>query len=276
MTEHYAVFGNPVRHSLSPRIHSVFAAQTGADMQYSAREVAPDGFAAAADAFFEEENGQGLNITLPFKGEAFRYASSVTDRACRAEAVNVLRRNPEGGTAGDNTDGAGLLRDLCVNLGWEISGRRVLLLGAGGAVRGVLEPLLQARPAQLLIVNRTPERAQQLAVRFADGCLRACGYRELAREEPFELIINGSSAGFHGEAPPLPERIPGEGARAYDMSYGRPAQPFMRLCAARGVAQCSDGLGMLVEQAAESFLIWRGVRPQTEELITRLRKEVVG
>ncbi len=273
MTDRYAVFGNPVRHSLSPRVHRAFAEQTGEQLEYEAREIPLDGFAAAADAFFMA-GGRGLNITLPFKGQAFQYAASLSERAERAAAVNVLHRLPTGDVGGDNTDGPGLLQDLGVNLGWELEGRRVLVLGAGGAVRGVMASLLQAGPAQLLIVNRTPERAQQLVSGFAVPGLRAGGYGELHREAPFELLINGSSAGLQGEVPPLPDGILCAGGNAYDMSYGRGALPFMHRCRELGAAQCCDGLGMLVEQAAESFLVWRGVRPQTRTLIETLRKEL--
>ena len=200
----YAVFGNPIKHSKSPAIHAAFAAQSGQDIQYRAVRVAEDGFERAANNFFAA-GGKGLNITVPFKQDAFRYAGRLSDRAQRAGAVNTLTHAGDGVIEGDNTDGIGLVRDMVANLGWVVQGLRVLIIGAGGAVRGVLEPLLRERPKEMLIVNRTPERAEQLARQFADlGSLQGGGY-DLIGERQFDLVINASSAGLSGEMPDLPQ-----------------------------------------------------------------------
>ena len=268
MTDRYAVVGNPVAHSLSPEIHAAFARQTGEDIEYS-RLLAPlDGFVGSVQAF-RDGGGRGVNVTLPFKLEAWRLATQRSARAEQAEAVNTLRF--DGATIfGDNTDGAGLVRDIEHHGGRAIAGSRVLLLGAGGAARGVLLPLIERGPAALVIANRTVDKAQALATHFGrwGGC-RASGYAALAGS--FDIVINATAASVAGELPPLPPGLYAKGALAYDMMYGAKAQPFLDSARAQGAAVAVDGLGMLVEQAAEAFFVWRGVRPQTAAVIAMLR-----
>lgn len=273
MTDRYAVMGNPVAHSRSPDIHAAFARQTGQDLAYG-RILAPvDGFAAAADAF-RAEGGRGLNVTIPFKRDAFAYAGRRTSRAEAAGAVNTLRFESDGAVLGDNTDGAGLVRDLRHNLGVGLEGAHVLVAGAGGATQGVVLPLLQAGVRQLLIANRTVDKAVALAARFAaeagGGVVRGCGYDQLAGLR-FELIVNATAASIAGEALPLPDSLCAPGAAAYDMMYGKGETPFLAWARRQGAALVSDGLGMLVEQAAESFHLWRGVRPDTAPVLRMLR-----
>jgi shikimate dehydrogenase len=272
MTDQYAVIGNPVAHSKSPLIHAEFARQTRQDLVYSAL-FAGDAFEAAVERF-REEGGRGLNVTLPFKHRAFVLAHERTARAEHALAVNTLSFDG-GAIRGDNTDGAGLVRDLVVNLGFALRGRSVLLMGAGGASYGVCGPLLDAAPAALVVANRTVGKAVALCRHFAElrggsGPLSASGYGELAGAR-FDLVVNATSAGLSGGLPALPEGVFAPGALAYDMVYGRPT-PFLELARASG-ARTADGLGMLVEQAAESFHVWRGVRPETRNVIAMLRGE---
>mgnify|MGYP001814526721 CR=1 FL=1 len=267
----YAVFGIPIKHSRSPAIHAAFAAQSGHAIQYRAVRVAEDGFERAASNFFAE-GGRGLNITLPFKQEAFCFAGRLSDRAQRAGAVNTLSRADDGVIEGDNTDGIGLVRDMVANLGWVVQGLRILIIGAGGAVRGVLEPLLRERPREILIVNRTAGRAEQMAREFADlGALQGGGY-DLIGERQFDLVINASSAGLSGEMPSLPATLLTERSCCYDMLYGSEPTPFMRWAAHHAAWAVADGLGMLVEQAAQSFYIWRHVRPETRPVINQIRE----
>jgi shikimate dehydrogenase len=271
MTDLYAVVGNPVAHSKSPRIHAEFARQTGQDLVYEAILAPLEGFAAAVDAF-RARGGRGMNVTVPFKLEAYRYATSHTPRAARAGAVNTLRFEP-GRVLGDNTDGVGLARDIEVNLGVSLAGTRVLLLGAGGAARGVVLPLLECGPAVLVIANRTPERAAELRALFPEFAnLEGGGYGALAGRH-FEVVINATSASLSEALPPLPPEAFAPGAVAYDMMYGRASTPFLAFARAHGAGRCADGLGMLVEQAAESFFLWRGVRPDTAPVIELLRRE---
>lgn len=273
--DRYAVFGNPIKQSKSPAIHALFARQCAQAMQYRAVRVELDGFTVAARNFFAG-GGAGLNVTVPFKREAFAFADRLTPRATRAGAVNTLTRCPDGAIEGDNTDGIGLVRDMVANLGWNVEGRRILLLGAGGAARGVLEPLLRERPRELLVVNRTPDRAVALAGEFADiGPLEGGGY-ELVGERQFELVINASSAGLSGEMPELPGSLLTENSCCYDMIYGAEPTPFMRWAAHHAAWAVADGLGMLVEQAAQSFYIWRKVRPQTQPVINELREAMAA
>jgi shikimate dehydrogenase len=261
--DHYAVIGNPVAHSKSPRIHAEFARQTGQDMTYTALLAPLDGFAATVQGFIAS-GGRGANVTVPFKEQAWQLATRRSPRAEAAGAVNTLRFD---GTEifGENTDGAGLVRDLETNLGFPVTGMRVLLLGAGGAARGVILPLLERQPARLLIANRTATKAKSLAGQF--GCMGA-GYDELGNDT-FSLVINATSAGLDEAALPLPRSVFAPGALAYEMLYGRET-PFMRQARAAH-ARVADGLGMLVEQAAESFLLWRGVRPETAPVLRTLR-----
>jgi shikimate dehydrogenase len=274
MTDRYAVIGNPVAHSKSPLIHAEFARQTGQDIAYG-RILSPlDGFAAAVEAF-RREGGRGLNVTVPFKLEAFALAGRRSARAQDAEAVNVLKLEADP-IEGDNTDGIGLVRDLEANLGFTLRNRRVLLLGAGGASQGALGPLIDARPALLAVGNRTPDKAERLVARFAVRAgghrvaVTASGYRQLAGTQ-FDLVINATSASLHDAVPELPAGIYAAGALAYDMMYGKGLTPFLQRAQADGAARLCDGTGMLVEQAADSFLIWRGVRPDTRPVIEQLR-----
>ncbi len=266
----YAVFGNPIRHSRSPTIHQLFAGQFGQAIQYRAVRVDPDDFDRAATAFFDS-GGKGLNVTMPFKRDAFNFAQRLSERARRAGAVNTLTRSDDGEIEGDNTDGIGLVRDMVANLGWQLQGRRVLLLGAGGAVRGVLEPILRERPLELLLVNRTAQRARQLAAEFSDIGELHGGGMELVGERQFDLIINGTSAGLSDETPQLPSSVLTEHSCCYDMLYGPKPTAFTRWATHHAVWAVSDGLGMLVEQAAQSFYIWRHLRPETRPVITALR-----
>jgi shikimate dehydrogenase len=269
-TDRYAVFGNPIKHSKSPVIHALFAQQCAQPMVYRAVKVELDGFARTAAQFFQE-GGAGLNVTVPFKQEAFAFADRVSARATRAGAVNTLTRTADGVIAGDNTDGIGLIRDLIANLGWTVQGLRVLLLGAGGAARGVLEPLLREHPQELLIVNRTAARATQLAQEFADlGSLEGGAY-DLIGTRQFDLVINATSAGLSGAVPDLPGALLTERSCCYDMVYGAEPTPFMRWSAHHAAWAVADGLGMLVEQAAESFYLWRKARPATAPVINQLR-----
>lgn len=262
--DRYAVIGNPVAHSKSPWIHAEFARATGQYIAYGRIEAPLDAFARTVAAF-RAAGGRGCNVTLPFKAEAFALATDPTPRARAAQAANTLRFDGEG-VAADNTDGAGLVNDLERNLRRPIAGRRVLLMGAGGAAQGVLGPLLEARPSSLVIANRTGGRARELAARFPGA--RGGGYDAIAGER-FDIVVNATSAGLSGEAVPLPEGIYAPGALAYDMVYGRDT-PFLASARAAGAA-ASDGLGMLVEQAAESFFFWRGLRPETRAVLAALR-----
>jgi len=271
----YAVFGNPIKQSRSPLIHNAFAAQCGHQLQYRAVLVPPDGFAQAARRFFDG-HGAGLNVTVPFKLDAFQFADRLSDCAQRAGAVNTLTRSEDGQIDGDNTDGIGLVRDMIVNLGWSVQGLRVLILGAGGATRGVLEPLLREKPQELLIVNRTPEKAQQLAREFADiAAVEGGGYSLIGQRE-FDLVINATSAGLTGEMPDLPGSLLTERSCCYDMVYGAEPTAFMRWAAHHAAWAVADGLGMLVEQAAQSFYIWRKLRPETRPVINKLRESMAA
>ena len=266
--DQYAVFGNPISQSKSPFIHTEFARQTGQNLEYSAQLVEVGGFDKAADAFFQA-GGRGLNITTPFKDDAYSYANSLTARARRAGAVNTLSLQKDGRILGDTTDGIGLIRDITENLGWDIGGKTVLILGAGGAVRGVLEPLLAANPQSVTIANRTASKAESLARGFADlGSIKGLGLDEL--DASFDLIINGTSINLSKEDISLPTGIISANTCVYDMAYSSEPTTFIQWANALG-AQTSDGLGMLVCQAAESFRIWRGVLPEVECLIAKLR-----
>jgi shikimate dehydrogenase len=268
MTDRYAVVGNPIAHSKSPLIHAQFARQTGQDLTYEAILAPLDGFSATVTRF-RAEGGKGMNVTVPFKQEAWELATRLTERARLAKAVNTLKFDQEE-ILGDNTDGAGLVRDLLDNLGFDPKDRRILLMGAGGAARGVLGPLLGQRPALLYIANRTPGRAVALQGEFAaPSPVEAGDYASLAGRQ-FDLVVNATSAGLSDELPPLPKGIFAPGSLAYDMMYGKPT-PFLKFAREQGAARIADGLGMLVEQAAESFFLWRGVRPETRPVIAMLR-----
>lgn len=270
MTALYCVFGNPVAHSRSPDIHHAFAAQRGDDLRYEKREAPLDDFAGAVNAF-HEEGGLGANVTVPFKEQAFELCDAVTERAGQAGAVNTLWWDGAK-LHGDNTDGAGMVKDIRDNQGWAIQGKRVLVLGAGGAVRGVMGPLLAEAPTLVRIANRTEDKAAILARGFMDGTnppVLGSGLDNLSGQ--FDLVINAISAGLHGEMPTLPEGLLAEGAVAYDMVYGSEPTPFMVWAQQQGAAATADGLGMLVEQAAEAFEIWHGWRPDSAPVIAGLR-----
>lgn len=269
MTDRYAVVGNPIAHSKSPRIHAMFAKQTGADLVYTSILGEVGRFAETAEAF-RAAGGRGLNVTVPFKQDAWVYADRLSDRGELAGAVNTLSFTAQG-IIGDNTDGVGLVRDLEVNHGCTLAGRRILLLGAGGAARGVLQPLLLAGPGAVTIANRTFDRAAELAVRFGGfGYITASTYHELAGEH-FDVVINATAAGLDDSVPPLPDTVLADNAWCYDLMYADQPTAFVRWARARGAGHALDGLGMLVEQAAESFFIWRGVRPDTASVMRALR-----
>lgn len=271
LPDQYAVMGNPIAHSKSPRIHTLFAAQTGQHLEYRTILVEPGKFAAAARAF-REQGGKGLNVTVPFKQDAWVFADLASVRAERAGAVNTLIFDHTG-VRGENTDGLGFMRDLSVNQGYRVADRRILVLGAGGAARGILQPLLLEKPMQLVIANRSADKALELALRFGDlGRVSASGFAEL-RERKFDLIINATAAGLMGEVPPIPEGVLAAEGWCYDLIYSNEPTAFMRWGAEQGAARCLDGLGMLVEQAAEAFYLWRGVWPETKPVIAALRTD---
>ncbi|WP_432471446.1 shikimate dehydrogenase [Amphritea sp. HPY] len=275
MTDRYAVFGNPIMHSKSPLIHTAFARQTSEALKYDAILVAEDGFDEAVDNFLDGA-GKGLNVTIPFKEEAWALAQQHSARAKLAGAVNTLYRNTQGELCGDNTDGVGLVTDITVNHGGEIRGKTLLILGAGGAVRGVLEPILAQQPGRLVIANRTLSRAEALAELFADyGDIEACSFADLQGQQ-FDLVINGTAASLQGEVPPLPDDLLKSGAWCYDMMYGAKPTAFNLWALDHGADKALDGLGMLVEQAAESFSLWRGIRPDTSEVIQELRHQLLA
>ncbi|KQV53769.1 shikimate dehydrogenase [Duganella sp. Root336D2] len=272
--DRYCVFGNPIAHSKSPEIHAAYAAQTGQQLSYE-KSLAPlDGFGAAVQAFIAA-GGKGANVTVPFKLEAHKLASALTVRAQAAGAVNTLLFDADGGITGDNTDGAGLVADIVQNAGVAITGKRVLLLGAGGAARGVVLPILEHRPAALVIANRTVATAEALVEQFGAlagaGVLSACGFADVL--DAFDIIINATSASLNADLPPVPATIFAPRALALDMMYGAKPTVFMAFAAAHGAAT-RDGLGMLVEQAAEAFQLWRGVRPQTAAVLAQLRAKL--
>ena len=271
--DNYAVMGNPISHSKSPQIHAAFAKQTGQRIVYTATQVDPGGFAQAVGNFFAN-GGKGLNVTVPFKTEAWALADELGPEAKQAGAVNTLLMNAEGKLVGRNTDGIGLVRDILHNHGGKIAGQKILLLGAGGAARGVLQPLLAEGPAQLQIANRTASRAQALAADFnALGDISGGGFDDLNGQH-FDLIINASASSLQGEVPPLPDNCCTATTWCYDMMYGADPTPFMQWAEQHGATKNMDGLGMLVEQAAESFLHWRGVRPETGTVIQQIKNEL--
>ena len=271
MTDRYAVIGNPVAHSRSPEIHAAFARETGQDLEYLRVLAERNGFARSVEAF-RRDGGCGANVTVPFKEEAHQLADTLSDRARSAGAVNTLSFGQDG-IHGDNTDGIGLVRDLTARLGFDLARRDVLLLGAGGAARGALQALLGQKPATLIIANRTVARATDLVSKFGDATntrLASAGFPSLAGRR-FNLVINATAASLAGEALSLPDDLFAADALAYDMMYGRADTPFMAFARARG-AMVSDGLGMLVEQAAESFFVWRGIRPAAGPVLEALRR----
>ena len=275
--ERYAVMGNPINHSKSPMIHTLFAQQTNQSIEYTAIHVDLGGFDQAVGNF-KASGGKGLNITVPFKEEAWALATERSDRAERAGAVNTLKFI-DNRILGENTDGIGLVTDLTANHGSELKDKRILLLGAGGAARGVIAPLMEQQPSEIIIANRTPDRAVGLAAHFADlGEKSRCkisgsGFPAL-EDQQFDIVINATAASLKGEVPPLPNDLLNDSAVCYDMMYGAEPTAFMNWATNQGAAKVLDGLGMLVEQAAESFYIWRGVRPDTQAVIQAIRGEL--
>jgi shikimate dehydrogenase len=272
MSDLYCVFGNPIAHSKSPAIHAAFAAATGQDLVYEARLAAVDGFRQAISEFVAA-GGKGANVTVPFKEEAFRLSTHLSERAARAGAVNTLAFNGKE-IYGDNTDGAGLVRDITHNLGCSLAGKRILLLGAGGASRGVIAPLLAEKPAALFIANRSADKAVALAQAFADMAPIGAGDFSKTAGNRFDVVINATSASLSGESLPLPAAIFAPGSLAYDMMYGKGVTPFLALAREQGAARFADGLGMLAEQAAEAFFVWRGLRPSTAQVLADLRAKL--
>ncbi|MEE9492061.1 MAG: shikimate dehydrogenase [Gammaproteobacteria bacterium] len=269
MTDRYAVMGNPIGHSKSPQIHSLFARQTGQDLSYEAMLVPVDEFAAAVSHFCQQ-GGHGLNVTVPFKQQAWELATQLSERAERAGAVNTLTVN-DGVLTGENTDGVGLVRDLTNNHAVSLSGKQILLLGAGGAARGVIAPLIEQSPATMTLANRTVSKAIELADQFSDlDIINGCGFSDLAGGV-YDIIINATAAGLSRQVPDLPAGVIKPGTVCYDMMYSQEPTAFMEYAHTQGAGKAVDGLGMLVEQAAESFYIWRGVRPETAEVIKALR-----
>jgi shikimate dehydrogenase len=283
MTDRYCVFGNPIAHSRSPAIHTLFAASSDQHLTYEALLAPFDGFANTVRDFVAA-GGRGANVTVPFKEEAFRLCDRLSQRAERAGAVNTLVFEGKE-IFGDNTDGAGLVRDITQNLDFSLTGKRILLLGAGGAARGVILPLLAADPASLFIANRSAEKAEVLAALFAgsitpqEGFLRGAvdgGNVAKIAGKSFDLVINATSASLSGETLPLPAGVFASGSLAYDMMYGKGDTVFMAQARQLGAAQCADGLGMLVEQAAEAFALWRGVRPETQPVLASLKAQLAA
>ena len=270
----YAVFGNPIKHSKSPAIHNAFSQQFEDDITYRAVRVELDEFELKVSRFFQRGGG-GLNVTLPFKERAFAMADEATDRATRARAANCLIPLPDGRIRADNTDGIGMVRDMVANLGWQLSGRRVLLLGAGGAVRGVIQPLLMENPAELVVANRTAVKAEALALEFADKkiSVQGCGLAAI-NGQSFDLIINGTSAGLTDELVSLPDFSLTERGCCYVMMSRWEGTVFMRWAACLTALAVLDAGCMLVEQAAESYFLWRGKRPDTRQVIQALRHQI--
>ena len=271
MPSNYILFGFPVQHSWSPFIHGMFARQTGQDMVYRLQESSPEQFRHDVLDFFFEQDGRGANVTLPHKRAAADLVNELTPRAQRADAVNtIVRRDSE--LIGDNTDGVGLIRDLTHNLRLPLQQPRVLILGAGGAARGALGPLLALQPATLVIANRSAARATELAQEFEDlGSVSATAFGDLEPVAPFDLVINATSASLKGEVPSIPAQAIGPETACYDMAYGIGETPFTQWALDRGAKTVAQGWGMLVEQAAEAFFLWRGVRPETPPVLAALR-----
>jgi shikimate dehydrogenase len=267
--DQYGVVGHPVAHSWSPFIHGMFAKATAQNLNYRLFDIEPDEFRRGVLALFAG-GVRGLNVTVPHKQAAAELVNELTPRAERAQAVNTIAFFDDSRLLGDNTDGVGLINDLNLNLRVELAGKRILVLGAGGAVRGVLAPLLEQAPERLVVANRTPERARELAARFADlGAVTGCGFDRIEGQS-FDLIVNGTSASLQGKMPELPDHLVGDRTVCYDMAYGRGPTPFTLWAEARDAALAAKGWGMLVEQAALSFALWRGIRPNTKPVLEAL------
>lgn len=272
LEDRYAVFGHPIKHSKSPRIHRLFADQTGQTLEYTAQDVPAEQFSAAAENFFNE-GGKGLNCTVPLKELAWSYADHKTERAQLSKAVNTLKLQADGSILGDNTDGIGLVTDLIANHAISLSAIRILILGAGGASRGIIAPILEQAPQSLVIANRTVDKAAKLAAEFhGKGLVTGCGFDGLENRQ-FDLILNATSASLSDQLPPLPVGLLATNGNCYDLAYGNEPTAFVRWGRENHAAKSLDGLGMLVEQAAEAFFIWRGVRPETRPVIELLNSE---
>ncbi|QIJ83479.1 shikimate dehydrogenase [Vibrio coralliilyticus OCN008] len=271
--DRYAVFGNPISQSKSPFIHTLFARQTNQSLTYTAELAPVDGFVAAAEAFFAQD-GKGCNVTVPFKEDAYRLATRLTERAQLAGAVNTLKKLDDGEILGDNTDGEGLVQDLLQNQ-VVIEGARILLIGAGGAARGVIKPLLDQKPAEIVITNRTLSKAQTLQEMFSSfGPIKAVEMAHI--EQSYDIIINSTSSSLSGELPAISSAIFSPNSTVYDMMYGSGHTTFNQWAIEHNAAVVYDGLGMLVGQAAESFMLWRGIRPGTKQILRELRKNLEG
>lgn len=271
--DRYAVMGNPIAHSKSPQIHQQFAKQTKQALSYEKILVVPESFTQDV-ADFQSHNGKGLNITVPLKEKAFKLATNLTERARRAKAVNTLILIDKKNITGDNTDGVGLVRDLIENHNTELSNKDILILGAGGAVRGILEPFIQQKPSRLVIANRTLTRAEELSADFSDIAeIEVFEFSQLKGQQ-FDIIINGTSASLSGELPPLPDHLLKNNGTTYDMMYSKEDTPFMQWSRDNNASNVIDGLGMLVEQAAESFYCWRKIRPDTKQVIKNIRESL--
>lgn len=270
--DHYAVIGNPVSHSKSPRIHGLFAAQLKQDLDYCTLEAPLDGFISSVKSFFAESSNKGLNVTVPFKEEAWDLCEVRSERAELAGAVNTLYLNDDGQLCGDNTDGVGIVADIKINHDIALKDKKILIVGAGGAVRGVLQPILKEMPAEVVICNRTVAKAEALAELFKTrGNIRSQSFEDICGD--FDVIINGTSASLSGELPAISQDIFASGPVVYDMMYRQGLTVFNQWAQDSGASKVIDGLGMLVEQAAEAFAIWRGVRPSTDEALVSLRAE---
>ena len=269
--DRYALVGHPVEHSRSPVIHTLFARQTGERLSYELIDAEPANFETAVRGF-KAAGGKGLNVTVPHKEAAFELSDETGTEAQRARAVNTLSFLSNGRIRGDNTDGIGIVRDLTANHEQTLAGKRILILGAGGTARGIIGPLLDAEPREIVLANRTAERADQLVAQFANagGVLEACPFAALANMEPFDVLINATSAGLKGDNPPFPPDCVGAESFCYDLAYSLKDTPFVLWARQHSAGKAAQGWGMLIEQAAESFFIWRGVRPETRPILERL------
>jgi len=268
MMDKYAVIGNPISHSKSPLIHHAFAKQLGHSLTYSAELIPLNGLESGLERL-QNEGFKGLNVTVPFKEQVWQILTEKSEHATLAGAVNTIIFNEDGSRYGDNTDGLGLCQDLIQNHGIELTNKRILLLGAGGAARGVIQPLLNHNPAELIIVNRTVSKAHDLTTLFTSDVISASEFEQVSG--PFDIIINATSASLQGDVPPIPETTISKQTICYDMMYSDSDTAFIQWAKKHQAAQTSDGLGMLIEQAAESFLIWRGTKPKTQPVIDLLR-----
>lgn len=266
--DRYGLVGHPVEHSRSPLIHTVFARQTRQHLTYELIDAAPEAFETAVRGF-GAAGGKGLNVTVPHKEAAFALCDEASEAATAAGAVNTISIT-NGKLRGDNTDGVGFIRDVTVNQRQALAGKRIVVLGAGGAARGIIGPLLAEHPASIVIANRTIDRAEELVARFGAAVLAAQTFAAIGEQPPFDVVINATSAGLKGESPPFPKSLVGPQSFCYDLVYGSTDTPFVVWAKSHGAARAVQGWGMLVEQAAESFAIWRGVRPDTKALLKQL------